>query len=181
MYRTNLKLNKYDITKITELHQENSLANQGRNVRNSNKFSEETVQTILSEIISTLGIDQPEIAWILIIGVLQTGGSNQKAGNSISYTLNEFTLTSQQLNNIIKKITKNGTNRQLARSIADDIVDISISIDLPGDLHAQMLLEHPDLTNLEKVWCSNFQTQNPNCPDRVREWLVINYKSRFNR
>ena len=36
-------------------------------------------------------------------------------------------------------------------------------------------------TYTEKVWCSNFQTQNPNCPENIKKWLVENFRSRFNR
>ena len=184
MFKTNIKLYKYNLDKIIEINNENNLSSSRRNVKNTNKFDSDTVEKIINEIIIKLELPEnngQDTAWLLVAAVLQLGGSNQKAGNSISYTVNNFTLTSQQLNNIVKKITKSGTNRQLARSISDNIAEIATHLNIPGDLHSQILLEHPDLTNYEKVWCSNFQTQNPNCPERVREWLVNNFKSRFNR
>ncbi len=156
-------------------------SNSRRNVKNLNNFSTEIVEKIIENVITNLKLEESETAWILITGVLQLGGSNQKAGNSISFTLGAHTLTAQQLNNIIKKTTKNGTNRQLARSIADEVAQIATSLNIPGDLHSQMALEYPDISETDKVWCSNFQTQNPNCPDLVRDWLVKNYKSRFNK
>lgn len=177
-----IKLNKnYDLNKIVELHSELKKNTRKSNSKNLNKFTEDEVIKITNLITESLTIRDDNITMILIAGVLQLGGSNQKAGNAVSYNLGEYSLSSQQLNNFIKKITKNGTNRQLARTLADEIAEIAIALNIPGDLHNQMLLEFPNLSETEKTWCSNFQTQNPNCPENVRKWLVENFRSRFNR
>ena len=183
MHKTNYLFRNIDLTKIVQIYDKNNTSKTLKNVKNLNKFDDNTVDQIIELIILTVKIpaEEKETAWILLTGVLQLGGSNQKAGNSISYTVGEYTLTSQQLTNNIKKVVKNGTNRQLARSVANDVATIAITLNIPGDLHSQMALEFPNMSDAEKVWCSNFQTQNPNCPDNVREWLVENYKSRFNR
>lgn len=183
MYRTNYLLREINLEKILKMYEKVHTSEPLKNVKNLNKFDDETVDQIIDSISLNLSIpvENKEITWILITGILQLGGSNQKAGNSISFRIGEYTLTSQQLSNNIKKIIKNGTNRQLARSIANEVATIAMTLNIPGDLHSQMALEFPNLTESEKVWCSNFQTQNPDCPDNVRQWLVENYKSRFNR
>ena len=177
---TKLNIN-YDLNKIAKLHDDLKKTTKKNNSKNLNKFTQEEVQKIIDLITEKLAITDSNITLILISGVLQIGGSNQKSGNAVSYNLGEYSLSSQQLNNFIKKVIKNGTNRQLARTIADEIAEIALTLNIPGDLHTQMLLESPNLSDIEKVWCSNFQTQNPNCPERVRKWLVENYRSRFNR
>jgi hypothetical protein len=48
-----------------------------------------------------------------------------------------------------------------------------------GNLARTMKLEMKNVTHEEAVWASDFQTYNPECPDRVRNWLVKNYRSRF--
>jgi hypothetical protein len=173
-----IKLNiNYDLNKIVTLH--NYLKKSYS--KNLNKFTQKEVEQILDLITEKLTITDNNITLILVAGVLQLGGSNQKSGNAVTYNLGEYSLSSQQLNNFIKKIVKNGTNRQLARTIADEIAEIALAINIPGDLHTQMLLEYPNISDTEKAWCSNFQTQNPNCPENVRKWLVENFRSRFNR
>ena len=175
-----LKIN-YDLKKIVKLHSELKNNTKKSNSKNLNKFTKEDVTKITNLITENLTITDENITMILIAGVLQLGGSNQKAGNAVSYHLGEYSLSSQQLSNAIKKVTKNGTNRQLARTLADEIAEIAIVLNIPGDLYNQMLLEFPGLSEAEKSWCSNFQTQNPNCPENVRKWLVENFRSRFNR
>ena len=180
--KNTIKLNvNYDLNKIIELHNDLKKTTKKSNSKNLNKFTQKEVEQILDLITEKLTITDNNITLILVAGVLQLGGSNQKSGNAVSYNLGEYSLSSQQLNNFIKKIVKNGTNRQLARTIADEIAEIALAINIPGDLHTQMLLEYPNSSDIEKVWCSNFQTQNPNCPENVRKWLVENFRSRFNR
>jgi len=114
-------------------------------------------------------------------GLLQKGGSNSKAGSSINFSVGEYSLSSRQLNETIKKHSRIGTNRQMARIIADEVAEIALKLNIFGDLHNQMLLEYPNMTDQEKVWCSNFQTTNLKCPENVRKWLVMNYRSRFKK
>lgn len=120
---------------------------------------------------------------ILITGLLQSGGSNKNAGNSVSYhfsdTDGEHTLTASQLLNAIKKVDKKATPRQYAKGVASMVAELATFFEIEGDLASQMKLTHPDLSVQDAVWCSNFQTHNPNCPHMVRNWLVENYKSRF--
>lgn len=180
--KATIKLNiNYDLKKIIRLHSELKNNTKKNTSKSLNKFTKEEVTKIINLITENLNITDENITMILITGVMQLGGSNQKASNAVSYHLGAYNLSSQQLNNFIKKVIKNGTNRQLARTLADEIAQIAIALDIPGDLHNQMLLEFPNLSETEKAWCSNFQTQNSNCPENIRKWLVKNFRSRFNQ
>jgi hypothetical protein len=181
MKKTNKSNINYDLNKIAQLHSQFKKNTEKGNLKNVNKFTKDEVKKIIDLITKNLSITDNNITMTLITGVLQLGGSNKKTGNAVSYNLGEYSLSARQLNNFIKKIIKNGTNRQLARTLADEIAEIAIVLNIPGDLHSQMLLEFPNLTETEKIWCSNFQTQNPNCPEKVKKWLVDNFRSRFNR
>jgi len=141
----------------------------------------DTIENIIDLIKKTKKLNDYETVWILIAGLLQSGGTNKGTWNSIIFTYDNYFLSAQELQSLIKKVKKNATNRQLARTIADQIVEIAIELNISGDLAEQMRYEHPDLSEIEKIWCSNFQTTNPNCPKRVRNWLVFNYKNRFNQ
>lgn len=172
-------MNKYNIESLKSIAAD--AYNEKKISLVSNLFSEEVVQAIMEEIKTSKNIEQVEIVWILVTGVLQRGGSNQKASNQIKYDFGNYSLTSKELFKIVRKHQKNGTNRQLARTICNDIARIALELKIPGDLHAQMRFEHPNLTEEDSIWCSNFQTTNSACPDLVRNWLVKNYQSRFKR
>ena len=65
--------------------------------------------------------------------------------------------------------------------MADEIAEVSLELEIEGDLANQMRYDYSDITLEEAVWCSNFQTTNTHGSDRVRNWLVDNYRKRFNR
>lgn len=168
---------KYDLKEIQKIASENEKKN-GINVV-TNSLSDEVVNQILELIMQEKKTDINN-TWILVTGVLQRGGSNQKAANAVTFNFGDYNLSAKELKNYITKIQSNATSRQFARSVADDIIGIAITLKIPGDLHAQMRFEYPNLTDSEAAWCSNFQTSNPNCPDNVRQWLVKNHRYRFN-
>jgi hypothetical protein len=121
------------------------------------------------------------IVMILITGLVQGGGTNKVTAQGMNFVYGEYTLNSKYLLDLINKYRKNSTIRQLARSLADEIAEIAINLDMEGDLANQMRMDHPEITPEQAAWCSNFQTTNPNCPIEVRNWLVNNYRNRFNR
>lgn len=175
---TNMK--DFNIKEIKSLAS-TALNKKTTNIQVTNVLSKEVVTKVIEKIGTVKSIEDPNIVWILVAGVLQRGGSNQKAGNSIVFSFGDYTLTSHDLQNALHTTQKGSTNRQLARTIADEIQQIAAELNLPGDLHSQMRYEYPNLSDSDAVWCSNFQTTNPKCPDLVRDWLVKNYKSRFNK
>lgn len=147
-----IKLNiNYDLNKIVTLRNDLKKTTKKSNSKNLNKFTQKEVEQILDLITEKLTITDNNITLILVAGVLQLGGSNPKSGNAVTYNLGEYSLSSQQLNNFIKKIVKNKTNWQLAQIIADEIAEIALAINIPRDLHTQMLLEYPNSSDTEKV------------------------------
>lgn len=75
--------------------------------------------------------------------------------------------------------------RQFARGLKERIIRLMIMIGeanyIPGNLSRTMKLEMTKVTHIEALWASDFQTYNPECPTRVRNWLVKNYRSRFRK
>ena len=146
------------------------------NTRTTSILTQENVESIIEKIKEKKDVSDT-IALALITGIMQNGGSNKNAGQAVSFSIEDKTLSAQELQSYIKSIKSTSTNRQLARALADEIGQIAYSLGLEGDLSNQMRYDHPDLTFEDAVWCSNFQTTNQNCPEIVRDWLVYNYKS----
>lgn len=53
--------------------------------------------------------------------------------------------------------------------MADDIVEFAKVMEEEGDLAKQIKLQYSDLKIDDLVWCSNFQTKNPNCPKKNKK------------
>ena len=176
MRKTNINFKKI-VLNISEL---DHIKDTPGNIRITSEISEDAAYQIVNNISEKKGTSVT-VTVALIAGLTQNGGTNKGAGSSAKFTFEDKTLTAQELTHYIKKVQENGTIRQLARAMADDIAAVAIKLGIEGDLANQMRYDYPDLTHEEAVWCSNFQTTNINCPDRVRNWLVDNYRKRFNR
>lgn len=163
------------------------LIEQNVTTRVTNAISDDVIDKVCEDIkkklkIESLSEKESDLTVIILLtGLLQNGGTNRIIGNGIRYSYNQHSLDAKTLNDIIKKHQKNGTIRQLARSLANDIAEVAITLNIEGDLANQMRMDYPDLTDVDAAWCSNFQTTNSRCPEEVRNWLVDNYRNRFNR
>jgi len=164
-----------DYTKIKELPKRKTEAQQKRN----GMLEKNSCWEIVENLKKKKGIADTETAFALITGLAQTGGSNKNAGPNTSYEIGGFSLNANEFANIIGQTVKGGTIRQFCRTMADEIAMTAQAIEENGDLAKQMILEHPELNNDDAVWCSNFQTKNPSCPKKVRDWLIQNYNKRF--
>lgn len=144
-------LNEYNLDKIGKIYEDLKNHENNNSSDSTKKLNKDIVEKIITEITEKFTITENEITWILITGLLQRGGSNLKAGSTTKFTVGKYSLSSKQLNDTIKKHIKNGTNRQMARIIAEEIAEIALKLNIFGDLHNQMLLEHPNMTDQEKV------------------------------
>lgn len=146
MFLTKILQSKYDLNKIQQI-----AINIKKNYKTSNKIDEKITDKIIEETKDRLRIESKEEALVLITGVLQKGGSNKNALNSVTFEHNNKILSAQELQQIVNKIQKNITNRQFARAIANDIAKISLLLEIEGDLSNQIKYEYPNLSIQEAV------------------------------
>jgi hypothetical protein len=146
MFLTKILQSKYDLNKIQQI-----AINIKKNYKTSNKIDEKITDKIIEETKDRLRIESKEEALVLITGVLQKGGSNKNALNSVTFEHNNKILSAQELQQIVSKIQKNITNRQFARAIANDIAKISLLLEIEGDLSNQIKYEYPNLSIQEAV------------------------------
>jgi len=164
-----------DYKKIRELPKRKEEFKQKRN----GMLEKSTCWEIVENLRKKKNIPDTETTFAVITGLVQTGGSNKNAGPNTNYEISGITLNANEFSNAISSTMKNATIRQFCRTMADEIAMTAQAIEESGDLAKQMILEHPELNNEDAVWCSNFQTKNPKCPKKVRDWLIQNYNKRF--
>ena len=177
---THLYLAKKVVFDLEAIINKITLGENKNDLKITNVLSESICDEILDKLKKKYQFDDAEV-YVAITVILQRSGTNKGAGNTAKVTLRDKNLTAQDLQNTINVIKKNATNRQFARALANEIAQVALQLNIEGDLANQMRFEFPDLTQEEAVWCSNFQTTNPQCPERVRNWLVQNYKHRFRK
>jgi len=163
--------NMYDYSDIKDISQDKG--------RTTGQISEQLCKKIVAEVNRVKELGSENKAMVLIAGLMQSGGSNRGAGNSISYSLFNVTLNASEFGRLCKDVG-GGTPRQFCRTMGTEIARAASLIQEEGDLARQMKIDHPNLSLDEAIWCSNFQSLNPECPEYVRQWLVRDLKRRFN-
>ncbi len=161
----------FDIEKIREFAEKDG---SGSSSKNTGKMAMDDVEKILVITQEKKGYPSREHTLMAIAGLAQSGGSNENAKSSSSYTYAGKTLTSTDLKTYINLQVKKGTIRQLCRTLASEIAAIAHAMGEEGDLAHQMRKKHANLSFEEAVWCSNFQTGNPDCPVKIRNYLMEN-------
>jgi len=143
----------------------------------SNRVDPTICNRILNDIHRESGSDNHTNTYVAVCGLLQKGGTSRAMNNSSSFTHGNTRVTKAILHNACNR--HNATPRQLARTLADRIADISLALSLPGNQSKNYRLRYPNAAPNELAWASDFQTFNPNCPNAVRDFLVENYVTRF--
>lgn len=80
---------------------------------------------------------------------------------------------------------KNMTQRcvcRLLRALRPEAIKVSTHFKVEGNLSKQYKLFKPNATFEELVWASDFHifTEETSIPEDEKEWLLNNYKNRFN-
>lgn len=143
--------------------------------------SQSTCDKIIKGIANECCTSEP-IAFIATACLLQKGGTSRSCPGGLYIRIADTVFTLDCIRRHCRAV-KNTKVRQFARGLKDDIIDVmkylgSRSPD--GNLARAMMLDH-NISKPEAIWCCDFHTYNPNCPESVRTWLVKNYKSRFKK
>lgn len=146
MLKTIAIKSKYDLTKIQQM-----VIHIKKDYKKTISIDENVIKKIIEETKEKFKLDSKEEALILITGLMQKGGSNKNAINSVKFTYGSYKLSAKEFQNIIQNVKKNITIRQFAKYIANDIAKISLLLELEGDLSNQMRYEYPNLTIEEAV------------------------------
>lgn len=122
------------------------------------------------------------IAYVGICSTLQAGGSNKNKRSNVKITIQGNVFESKKVNELIQQNLKI-TPRQLARIIANDIFVISSKHQITGNAYVSLKRFYPNLlTNEsedEKYWAADFQVDNIDCPEYIRNALRQRYADKF--
>ena len=139
-------------------------------------------QGVITDILKTIekqhNLNTPEEAIAVLALLFQQGGTARSCDGNMAVKIfdQEFKLAN------IRKILKNCScakgERKLARSLANEIKEIALIMELPGNLYNKIQNKNlsKNFTIEEKVWLSDFQSDNENCPAELRTLILETFK-----
>ena len=112
--------------------------------------------------------------------LFQQGGTARSCDGNMSILIfnQEFKLAN--IRKILKDCSCNKGERKLARSLANEIKEIALIMEIPGNLYNKIQKKDflKNFTLEEKVWLSDFQVDNQNCPSELRTLILDTFKKR---
>lgn len=117
--------------------------------------------------------------WVAIMLLLQKGATFKKARGGDYIEVKGTPYTIQEVREALKRTKIKKTLRQLAKTYADDIAKVSNKYNQVGNLAPTLITPEtsPEVKELA-YWMSDFQADNPNCPDVVKMMVWKQMKKR---
>jgi hypothetical protein len=105
--------------------------------------------------------------------LFQSGGTAKGCDGNLTCSIFGQTIKLAYLRKALTEAKCKGMERKLARYLADEIAQISIAIKIPGNLTKKITRAHPEraFTQEESAWLSDFQVDNSNCPELLRNFI----------
>lgn len=113
-------------------------------------------------------------AKIIIAILFQAGGTAKSCDGNLEACAFSKTIKLSSLRKTLTDCKTKGSERKLARILADEIARISLVLKIPGNLSRKICSKYPSriFSIEETVWLSDFQSENLNCPEESR--ILIN-------
>ena len=120
-----------------------------------------------------------DTAFVILSLICQKGGTAKRAQGNIFTIVDGLRVDLNTIRELIKKHNLNITIRQWARTNATNIYIVCETHSVRGDLAKKLSRNRPDLQESDLIWMSNFQMDNPDCPENVRRLLLDHYNNMF--
>merc|ERR1712032_279608 len=127
------------------------------------------VDEILKTIKEQYEVTREEAVAILTV-LFQQGATARGCDGNMTTNLFNKDIKLAEIRKILKQHSCNKSERKLARALANEIFEIALIMELEGNLYSKVQKQNLEAIYQldEKVWMSDFQSENPNCPVRIR-------------
>ena len=139
-----------------------------------------TIQTgkIVDAIIDETGLESTEQALILLAIIFQKGGTARQCDGNLEAEVQGKKLRLKTVRDCMRNMGLPRMERRLARSLATPIYEVCASLNIPGNLARAILNNETNVTDSDKAWMSDFQNDNEDCPERIRQLISNHFKNK---
>ena len=120
-----------------------------------------------------------KFAFIGLCIICQKGGTSRRAQGDIYAVVNSNRITLARIRSVMSAQNYRFTLRQWARTYATKIHAVASMYSIPGDLAKKIGRKHSGITPEQSIWLSNFQMDNPDCPEDLRNLILEHFQDLF--
>lgn len=116
-------------------------------------------------------------AKVVISILLQSGGTAKGCDGNLTINIFGQAIKLAYLRKALAEVKCKGYERRLAKHVASEIAMVCTKLKLPGNLTNKIKRLNPDrqFTLEETVWLSDFQVDNPACPELLRRFIAESF------
>jgi hypothetical protein len=144
----------------------------------TSKLQKGTAEKILKRIQEQFELNGSDESLTIIAILFQQGGTARSCDGNMSITVFDKEFKLADIRKILKQMSCNKAERKLARTLASEIREIALILEIPGNLYSK--IQKNDLTKTftieEKTWLSDFQSDNEDCPVELRSLIIETFK-----
>lgn len=120
------------------------------------------------------------IATAAISILLQSGGTARGCDGNLSCTISDKIFKLSQVRRVLNDQKLKNCERKLARTLAEPIAMLSLKYKVEGNLSKQIIRLHPEreFSLKDRVYLSDFQADNPECPEILRKFILETFEKR---
>lgn len=121
--------------------------------------------------------DRSEALSILAV-LFQQGGTARSCDGNMNVTLFGKECKLADIRRVLSQNSCRKAERKLARTLANEIREICLLMEIPGNLSLKIQKNNIErtFTTEEKVWLSDFQSDNEKCPAELRKLITETFK-----
>lgn len=119
-------------------------------------------------------------AFIILAITSQQGGTARGCSGNFQFKFKNETYKLARIRNVFKeKINDRYGLRKFARTHGTYFHEICTILNLPGNLYNKVKeLSTEELTQREKIWLSDFQSENDDCPQKLKKLIKETFKNK---
>lgn len=138
------------------------------------------VDEILEKITKDFSLNTRDEAVSVLAALFQQGGTARGCDGNMSITMFDQSIKLADIRKILKHHSCNKSERKLARSLATEIFTISQILEITGNLYSKIQKQNLETEYLmdEKIWMSDFQSENPDCPTKIRTLILSTFEKK---
>lgn len=146
----------------------------------STKITPQQAENVIAKFAEKQNLDNPRTALVAVCILLQSGGTARGCDGNLSCTISDHTFKLSQLRGVLNESKLKSCERKLARTLAEPISRIAYKYGIDGNLAKKIIRAHPErnFTPEETVYLSDFQADNPDCPEILRRYIMETFESR---
>lgn len=144
----------------------------------SSKIQQGTADKIIENIKEFYKLETNEEALAIIAMLFQQGGTARSCDGNMNIVLFEKNIKLAEIRKILKQQSCNRAERKLARTFANEIYEIAVTMEISGNLYNKIQKNNIErkFSIEEKAWLSDFQADNENCPIELRNLIIETFK-----